>query len=148
MQRNYSIFVMLRHAMLSSAFLEFSSNASELFFSPLIISLTFRLAFLLLFVLFRILFKKSTTMKVYYPLTHTKRLMHPFPLMLMTMVMASLERMMTRKIQRSSYGGKILPMRCGEATWITSQMQMLMMIATTIFQDLVSSGCHQQKNIY
>jgi uncharacterized membrane protein (GlpM family) len=50
MQRSYLIFIMLRHTISSSAFLEFSSKASEFFFSPLIVSLTVRLALLLLFV--------------------------------------------------------------------------------------------------
>ena len=100
MQRNSLTFIMLKHTISSSTFLEFSSNASEFFFSPLIMSLTFRLAFLLLFVLSRILFKKLTTMKVKYPPTHSKQLMHPFPLILMmNMVMVSLQRMMMRKIQ-------------------------------------------------
>jgi hypothetical protein len=41
----------------------------------------------------------------------------PFPLILaMMMVVVSLQRMMRRKIQRLSYGGKILPMKCGKAT--------------------------------
>ena len=117
MQRSYSTFVMLRHAMSLSTFLEFSSNAFEFSFSLLIISLTFRLAFLLLCVLSRISFKKLTTMKVQYPPIHTKQLTHPFPLILvMMMVVVSLQRMMRRKIQRLSYGGKILPMKCGKAT--------------------------------
>ena len=79
MQRSYSIFVMLRHTMSLSAFLEFSSNTSEFFFFPLIISLTFRLVFLLLCLLSRISFNKLTTMKAQYPQIHTKQLTHPFP---------------------------------------------------------------------
>jgi hypothetical protein len=53
--------------------------------------------------------------------------------------------MMRRKIQRLSYGGKILPMKCGKATWITWQMQR-QVIVMMIFQVLVSSAYHQQKN--
>jgi hypothetical protein len=80
---------MLRHAMSLSAFLEFSSNASEFSFSLLIIHLTFRLAFLLLYVLSKISFKKLTMMKVQYPLIHTKQLTHPFlPILMMTMVVS------------------------------------------------------------
>ena len=55
---------MLKHAMLSSIFLEFSSNASEFSFSLLIIHLIFRLTFLLLCALSRISFKKLIMMKV------------------------------------------------------------------------------------
>ena len=117
MQRNYSIFVMLRHAMSLSAFLVFSSNASEFSSFPLIIHLIFRLAFLLLFVLFRISFKRLIMMKVLYPLIHTKHLMHPFPLTLtVTTTMVSLMKMTMRKIQKLNYEGKILPMKCGKAT--------------------------------
>ena len=146
MQRSYSTFVMIRHAMSLSAFLEFSSNAFEFSFSILIISLTFRLAFLLLCVLSRISFKKLTTMKVQYPPIHTKQLTHPFPLILvMMMVVVSLQRMMRRKIQRLSYRGKILPMKCGKATKITWQIQELE-IVTMNLQVLASSSSHQQIN--
>ena len=60
MQRNYLTFVMLRHTMLWSDFLECSSNASVFFNSLLIIPLPFRLAFQLPCVLSRILFKRVT----------------------------------------------------------------------------------------
>ena len=83
MQRNYSTFVMLKRAMSLSVFLEFSRIASEFSFSLLIIHLTFRLVFLLLCVLSRISFKYLTTMKVQYPLIHTKHLIHLFLLILM-----------------------------------------------------------------
>ena len=87
MQRSYSTFVMLKHAMSLSVFLEFSSNASEFSFSLLIIHSTFRLAFPLLCALSKILFKLLTMMKVQYPLIHTKQHTHPFLLILMvTMV--------------------------------------------------------------
>lgn len=57
MQRSYSTFVMLKHAMSLSVFLEFSSSASKFSFSLLIIHLTSRLAFLSLYALSRISFK-------------------------------------------------------------------------------------------
>ena len=87
MQRNCLTFVMLRHAMLLSIFLEFSINASKFSFSLLIIHLIFRLAFLLFCILFKISFKKLITMKVQYPLIHTKQLTHPFLLILMMTMM-------------------------------------------------------------
>ena len=49
-----------------------------------------------------------------------------------------------RTIQRLSYRGKILPMRCGEATWNTWQIQRLT-IAMVISQVLASSVYHPQK---
>jgi hypothetical protein len=64
MQRNYLTFVMPKHATSSSVFLEFSSNASKLSITLVIIHLNFKLAFLLLCALSRISFKKLTTMKV------------------------------------------------------------------------------------
>ena len=117
MQRSYSTFVMLKHTMLSSVFLEFSSNASEFSFSLPIIHLTSRLAFLLLCALSRISFKILTMMRVQYPLIHTKQPMPPFLLILMMITaVVSLNMMMLRQILRLSYAGMILQMKCGEAT--------------------------------
>lgn len=78
MLKNCSIFVMRRHAMLLSVFLEFSSNDSGFSFSLLIIPLNFRLEFLLLCVLSKILSVKLTMMKVKYLLICTNQLTHPF----------------------------------------------------------------------
>ena len=117
MQRSYSTFVMLKHAMSLSIFLEFSSSTSKFSFSLLIIHLTFKLAFLLLYLLSRILFKQMIMMKVQYPLIHTKQLTHHFLLIfLITIMVVSLMRVMTRKIHILNYAGKILQMKCGEAT--------------------------------
>jgi hypothetical protein len=100
MQKNYSTFVMLRHAMSLSASLEFSSNASGFSSFLLVIPLTFNLAFLLLYALSRILFKRLTKMKVQYPQIHIKQLRHTFLLTMMTMV--SLQMIMMA-IQRLIY---------------------------------------------
>lgn len=114
MQKSYSTFVMLKHAMSLSALLEFSRIVSEFSFSLLIIHLTFKLAFLLLCPLSRISFKYLITMKAQYPPIHTKHLMHFF-LQILMMTLVSL-KMMMMKIQRLSYGEKILLTRCGRAT--------------------------------
>jgi len=104
MQRNYSIFVMLRHAMLLNVFLVFSSNASGFSFFLLTIHLTFSLVFLLLCVLFRILSKKLIKMKVHYPQIHIKQLIQSFLLLvMMTMTVVLSWRMMMKEIQRLSY---------------------------------------------
>jgi hypothetical protein len=100
---------MLRRAMLLNIFLEFSSNASKFSFSLLIIHLTFRVTFPLLCVLCKILFTKLTMMKVQYPLIHTKQLTHPFlPILMISIIVVSLQRMMMRQTQRLSCAGKIL----------------------------------------
>ena len=123
MQKNYSTFVMPRHAMLLNIFLEFSNNDFRSSFSLLVISLTFRLTFLFLYALSRILSTKSTMMKVQYPLIHTNQLTHPFLHTLMkTMTVVSLKRMMVRTLRQfqcSSNTGLILLMRCGRATCTT-----------------------------
>ena len=106
MQRNYSTFVMLRHAMSLSVFLGFSSNASGFYFLLLVIPLTFKLVFLLHYVLSRISFKKLTPMKVQYLQIHPNQLTHPCLLILtMTMMVGLLQRMMTVEIRRSSHAG-------------------------------------------
>ena len=47
-----------------------------------------------------------------------------------------------RTIQRLSYGGKILPMRCGKATWQIQRLTIVMVIS----QVLASSVYHPQKD--
>ena len=104
MQRNYSTFVMLRQAISLSTFLVLSSSTSKFSSFPLMISLISRLAFLLLFVFSRILFKRLTMMKEPYPPTHTKQLVHPFPLTLtVTTMTVALQRMIMRNIQKLNY---------------------------------------------
>jgi hypothetical protein len=116
MRRSYSIFVMLKHAMLLSVFLEFSSNTSVSSFFLLVTPLTFKLAFLLLCVPSKISFKKMMSLKGQYPQIH-KQLTHTFLLMLtMTTTLVSLQRMTMKEVLRSSYKGSKLPMKCGTAT--------------------------------
>jgi hypothetical protein len=106
MQRNYSTFIMLKHAISLSVFLKFSNNASGFYFSLLIIPLTFNLVFLLQYVLSRISFKKLTPRKAQYLQIYTNQLTHPCLLKLtMTMIVVSLLRITTMEIQRSRCTG-------------------------------------------
>ena len=140
MQRNYSTFAMLRHAMLLSVFLEFSSNASGFYISLLIIPLTFNLVFLLHYVLSKISFEKMTPTKAKYLRIHTNQHTHTCLLILTTTMMAvSLLRMTTMQIQRSSYAGKIWLMQCGTAIWSTWQMGGQMTVMMTVMMIFLHS---------